>query len=64
MARCRKQHKQSVAATWFPGVVEWEVAWRLQVPEGGRLVVFLAGVVEHEVMPAYAPRVALTAWFS
>ena len=32
--------------------------------QGGRLVVFMAGAVEHEVLPAYAPRVALTAWFS
>ena len=33
-------------------------------PQGGRLVVFMAGAVEHEVLPAYAARVALTAWFS
>lgn len=39
-------------------------AWEDVAPEGGRLVVFMAGAVEHEVMPAFAERVALTAWFS
>ena len=43
---------------------EQEEEWQDVLPEGGRLVVFLAGAVEHEVLPAYAPRVALTAWFS
>ena len=38
--------------------------WVDVYPQGGRLVVFMAGAVEHEVLPAYAPRVALTAWFS
>lgn len=28
-----------------------------------RLVVFLSDRLEHEVLPAYAPRVALTAWY-
>ena len=43
---------------------EGEGGWVDVAPEGGRLVVFMAGAVEHEVLPAYAPRVALTAWFS
>lgn len=38
--------------------------WVDVYPHGGRLVVFMAGAVEHEVLPAFAPRVALTAWFS
>lgn len=32
-------------------------------PVGGRLVVFLAELVEHEVLPCDAPRRAATAWF-
>ena len=32
-------------------------------PVAGRLVVFLSGAMDHEVMPAFVPRVALTAWF-
>ena len=31
-------------------------------PLGGRLVLFLAGAVEHAVLPCQAERVALTAW--
>ena len=38
--------------------------WLDVFPQGGRLVIFMSGAVEHEVLPAYAPRVALTAWFS
>lgn len=38
--------------------------WLDVYPQGGRLVIFMSGAVEHEVLPAYAPRVALTAWFS
>jgi SM-20-related protein len=32
-------------------------------PRLDRLVVFLATLVEHEVLPAHAPRLAATAWF-
>lgn len=32
-------------------------------PLGGRLVVFLSEKVEHEVLPTFAPRIAVTAWF-
>jgi SM-20-related protein len=38
--------------------------WEDVAPEGGRLVIFMAGAVEHEVLPTFAPRIALTAWFS
>ncbi len=31
-------------------------------PLGGRLVLFLAGAVEHAVLPCSAERLALTAW--
>ena len=41
-----------------------EEEWEDVAPVGGRLVVFMAGAVEHEVRPAFAERVALTAWFS
>ncbi len=34
------------------------------LPMAGRLVVFMSGAVEHEVMPTFQPRCALTAWFS
>lgn len=34
------------------------------LPVAGKLVVFMSGAVEHEVLPVYSPRVALTAWFS
>ena len=34
------------------------------LPEGGRLVAFLAGRFEHEVLPARRTRVSLTGWFS
>lgn len=34
------------------------------LPEGGRLVLFLAGRFEHEVLPARRPRVSLAGWFS
>jgi len=46
------------------GAMQKAEEWQDVDPIGGRLVVFLAGAVEHEVRPAYAPRVALTAWFS
>ncbi len=44
---------------------------RLHLPEGpvdvapalDRLVVFLSERIEHEVLPAHGPRLALTAWF-
>jgi hypothetical protein len=36
----------------------WEVD-----PQLGRVVVFRSDVVEHEVLPAWAPRFALTCWF-
>lgn len=32
-------------------------------PQAGRLVVFLAERIQHEVLPTHAPRWALTAWF-
>lgn len=32
-------------------------------PLGGRVVIFLAHAVAHEVLPAHAPRVAITAWY-
>jgi SM-20-related protein len=32
-------------------------------PRSGRLIVFLSDRVEHEVLPARAPRYAATAWF-
>ena len=32
-------------------------------PRAGRLVLFLSGAVDHAVLPCYAHRVALTAWF-
>lgn len=32
-------------------------------PHLGRLVVFLSDRVEHEVLPAHAPRLAVTAWY-
>ena len=31
-------------------------------PVGGRLVIFLSGAVDHEVLPSHANRFALTAW--
>ena len=33
------------------------------LPEGGRVAMFLSDSIEHEVMPAYAPRYALTLWY-
>lgn len=33
-------------------------------PIGGRCLVFLSETVEHEVLPAWAPRFAVTAWYS
>ena len=36
---------------------------RAVAPRGGSIVVFDSGL-EHEVLPCFAPRVALTAWFS
>ena len=33
-------------------------------PLAGRLVLFLSGAVDHAVLPSYADRTALTAWFS
>lgn len=38
-------------------------AWRDVAPLGGRLVMFLADQVDHEVLPTAAPRRAITAWF-
>jgi SM-20-related protein len=32
-------------------------------PVLGRLVVFLSAKVEHEVLPTWAPRLAVTAWY-
>lgn len=32
-------------------------------PLGGRLVLFLSERIEHEVLPAFAPRFAVTAWY-
>jgi len=32
-------------------------------PLPGRMVIFLSGAVDHEVLPAFAPRVAITSWF-
>lgn len=32
-------------------------------PRLGRLVVFLSERIEHEVLPTYAPRLAVTAWY-
>lgn len=32
-------------------------------PIAGRLVLFLSGAVEHAVLPNFAERVAITAWF-
>jgi len=32
-------------------------------PRAGNVVVFLSGLVEHEVLPSFADRVAMTAWF-
>ncbi|MGC1819247.1 MAG: 2OG-Fe(II) oxygenase, partial [Casimicrobiaceae bacterium] len=34
------------------------------LPQGGTLVVFLAGRLEHEVLPARRTRASLTGWFS
>ena len=31
-------------------------------PVAGRMVVFLSGCVDHEVLPSYSDRIALTAW--
>lgn len=31
-------------------------------PIPGRVLVFLSGVVDHEVLPAWKERVAVTAW--
>ena len=33
-------------------------------PLAGRLVLFLSGAVDHAVLPSFAERTALTAWFS
>jgi len=41
---------------------EGDEAWVDVVPEGGTLVLFLSGAVEHEVMACHAPRVAISAW--
>jgi SM-20-related protein len=32
-------------------------------PSLDRLVVFLSERIDHEVLPAFAPRLALTAWY-
>lgn len=32
-------------------------------PRAGRVALFLSGAIDHEVLPSYAPRAALTAWF-
>ena len=39
-----------------------EEEWVDVQPDGGAVIVFMSGAVEHEVRPAYRPRVALTAW--
>eukprot|EP01134_Creolimax_fragrantissima_P007564 CFRG7564T1 len=31
-------------------------------PEAGRVIIFLSGAMDHEVMPSFADRLALTAW--
>jgi len=36
---------------------------RYVLPEGGTLVAFLAARLEHEVLPATRPRLAITGWF-
>ncbi len=41
-----------------------EVGARDVLPQGGTLVVFLAGRLEHEVLPALRTRASLTGWFS
>lgn len=41
-----------------------EVGARDVLPQGGTLVVFLAGRLEHEVLPALRTRTSLTGWFS
>lgn len=33
-------------------------------PIGGRLVIFFSGAVDHQVLPTYKDRVAVTAWYS
>jgi len=55
-------------AAWKPGDggelrVETPDGWREIEPVLDRLVVYLAEVVRHEVMPVHAPRWAVTAWF-
>ena len=32
-------------------------------PRAGNMVVFLSGLIEHEVLPSYTERVALTSWY-
>lgn len=53
---------------WAPGdggeLVAYEPAGaRVVAPAPGRLVMFLADRLEHEVRPAYAERLTATAWF-
>ncbi len=33
-------------------------------PLAGRLVLFLSGAIDHAVLPSFAERTAVTAWFS
>mmetsp|Transcript_15916 Transcript_15916/g.19742 ORF Transcript_15916/g.19742 Transcript_15916/m.19742 type:complete len:164 (+) Transcript_15916:330-821(+) len=32
-------------------------------PKPGRLLIFLSGLLDHEVRPSFSPRVAVTTWF-
>lgn len=34
------------------------------IPVGGRVVVFLSGVMDHQVMPSYHDRIAMTTWMT
>ena len=44
---------------WLPDGVQRYVDIQ---PLAGRLVIFLSGLVEHQVQPSFHDRVALTAW--
>jgi SM-20-related protein len=68
------QSNRRVTAIYYlnPGWVPAHGGLLRLYPEGGpveveptldRLVVFLSERLEHEVLPAHAPRLALTAWF-
>ncbi|TNE87500.1 MAG: 2OG-Fe(II) oxygenase [Deltaproteobacteria bacterium] len=70
----RGDHSRRVTAIWYLNP-NWRPEWggqlRAHLPEGpvdvlprlDRLVIFLSEQVKHEVLPALAPRFAMTSWY-